>query len=83
MEKFKMRAECLADWENVVSEYPKSFENVEILQDKDFPDVEIVFKSKRNINQLIALLEILEDTHVMIDTLAFIDEYTGERTYSA
>lgn len=46
------------------------------------PDVELTFASAERIEVLRQTIATIEDGHVMYQTLARADEYTGERTYA-
>lgn len=86
MTTYKFRAECYDDVEqfeeladNLISHvivtvaYPEIFGH---------PDVIVTFDSEQSIESLIALMQYVDDSHVMHQTLKPINEYTGERDYS-
>ena len=45
-------------------------------------DVELIFKSKLKLNELISILSKIEDCHVMVETINLKSNYTGERDYN-
>lgn len=45
------------------------------------PDTDVVFASTLSLDTLRTIWWTLEDLHVMVETVAKLDEYTGERIY--
>jgi hypothetical protein len=76
---FKLRAECLQDVIGLIQRMPENAWAVKIEQWDSLPDVEFEFKTRLNQTEIIGLLNQQDDSHVMIDTLKSIDEYTGKR----
>lgn len=77
---YKLRAECLHDVLLLINKMPrKNLWGIKIEQWGPFPDVEFEFKTKLTLDEIIVILMKQVDSHVMIDTLKPINEYTGER----
>jgi dTDP-glucose pyrophosphorylase len=47
------------------------------------PDVDFVFTSEHSLQEIKAVLKTVVDGHVMGETVAKLEDYTGERTYGA
>lgn len=82
MNILKFRCECeidflrlyeliLGDCQKIVIERPSIY----------CPDVEVTLSTKLGIADLRFEMNRVPDSYVMIDTLAQLDEYTGERKY--
>ena len=78
---FKLRAECLDDVLLLIHRMPKSVWEMRIVQVSQLPDVEFEFKTNLTLDEILAILSKQVDSHVMMDTLRPIDEYTGERCF--
>ena len=76
---FKLRAECLDDVLLLIKKMPKNVWGIKIVQWGPMPDVEFEFKTRLISDEIMAILRKQVDIHVMMDTLAPYNEYTGER----
>jgi len=76
---YKLRAECLDDVLLFIHRMPTDIWSMKIVQREPLPDVEFEFKTTLTSDEIIALLEKQDDSHVMMDTIKPIDKYTGER----
>ncbi len=79
--KYKLRAECRGDvgrLKRVLSANAVEWEIV----DRLFPDVEVTFTSLLSLGALRRACGDVVDGHVMAQTVALADEYTGERVVS-
>jgi hypothetical protein len=80
--KYKFRAECLADVVAFFSENTKRISEMSIFYpDNTIPDVEVTMESQMNIGSIIKHMGLLEDCHVMWQTVMPEVLYTGERNY--
>ena len=79
--KYKLRAECKLDFDNFIKETGKLISNIRYnLIGKNIPDVVIEFESVLSKEQIIHLMQnLVEDSHVMWQTIQPINLYTGER----
>lgn len=65
--KYKLRAECLADVLTLLnSEHIGSFK---MERETPFPDIKLEFSTKLNMGALQSLISRIEDGHVMAETL--------------
>lgn len=78
--QFKFRAECLSDFTELLSVTGRMIEAYRI-ESLLFPDitVEVTLVGSATMDHLRNKMCYIEDSHVMRETLAPIDEYTGER----
>lgn len=75
---FKLRAECFQDMLILIDKLSKSLYGFRI--DRDFlPDVEFEFITNLTSDEILTILSKQVDSHVMMDTLKLIEEYTGKR----
>ena len=75
---FKLRAECFHDVLILIDKLNKNLYGFRI--ERDFlPDVEFEFITNLTSEQILEILSKQVDSHVMMDTLKPIEEYTGER----
>lgn len=83
MHTYKFRAECIADVAAVLIKVSTCDVSIVGCKLKSFwiPDVTVTFTSKWSLAQIKHAISDVEDAHVIIETLAFEDEYTGERYY--
>jgi len=84
--KYKFRAEGRIDvglWlvEMAIKKYSVNYLVIEpwTIQGYPVPDVTVSFRSKTPIKEIINVMEIIPDSHVMIKTILPIKLYTGER----
>jgi hypothetical protein len=83
--RYKLRAECESDVDLLLcllerSRTPITEWSVEH-SDPGIPDVDLVFACALPIEALRRAITEIEDGHVMGETIAPFDAYTGERTY--
>jgi hypothetical protein len=82
--KYKLRAECMIDIVRLIEKImPKKNKKVgyfKIIPDEHFPDCELVFTTTLTIHELRAEIRKIVDSHVMLQTLEFFANYTGNRT---
>ena len=81
MEKFKFRAECLRDVEELLHQINHSGMEINI---KFFhvPDVEVTLLTDLTLDSIIQEAREIDDCHVIVDTIQPVQEYTGERDWS-
>ena len=53
---------------------------MKILQVGQLPDVEFEFKTTMTLDEILDILSNQVDSHVMMETLRPVEEYTGERS---
>jgi len=85
MNTLKLRAECSNDILSFINILPNATD-ITLLAvgpldgNKEFPDMEMVFSSpKFGLNQIKQFLKSLKDCHVMAETVARVEDYTGIR----
>lgn len=84
MPAYKLRAECAADVEALgerLREQGIRVTDWRVLPFDGRTDVELTFASDASLDALRRTAENVLDGHVMVETLATLDRYTGERTY--
>ncbi len=72
--KYTLRAECTHDIEqfkHVMDGYAWNYREV---KDKDYPDVTLTFDCALNKERIIYRLRLVPDSHVMIETLALVEQ---------
>lgn len=74
--KHKLRAECLLDAIRFTKECYFTSLKIEVVR---FPDCTVEFEANYSIEELKKILKAIPDSHVMLETLAPLAEYTGER----
>lgn len=77
--EYKFRAECMTDVYDYMSRYPKRFEMRTL---SGYPDCEVIFESELTIEEIREEMEDIEDSHVMIESLNYAEEYTGDRWFN-
>lgn len=78
---YRFRAECQPDVDDLRSLLGKGFDKITIINSPPFPDVEVELETKLSLEELRAVMRRVVDGHVMVQTVAPLDEYTGERDY--
>lgn len=73
---YKFRAECVIDIKGLK---PMVFKS--IVQDRRLPDVECVVEFDGTLEELRDVLRGVPNGHVMVQTVALLEQYTGERDY--
>jgi hypothetical protein len=78
--KYKLRAECAQDVIYFIADPGIIFKSFQMKRIADeLPDVEFEFETEAWLELIKLILDLIGDSHVMIETLAPIDQYTGER----
>lgn len=75
------RAECQPDVDELRSLLGGCFDKITIVNSPPFPDVEVELETELSLEELRAVMRRVVDGHVMGQTVASRDEYTGERGY--
>lgn len=73
---YKLRAECLADVHKLMDKL--SFSDYKV-SNQLFPNVELEFKSDESLDQIKDAIKSIPDSHVMLETVAPMKDYTGSR----
>lgn len=84
MIKYKFRADCQADGMKFFELLPSAFKTAVFtpLDEKArFPDVVASFECNLELEEIRNIIREIEDSHVMLQTVAPADKYTGERNY--
>ena len=79
--KYKMRAECSSDLGRFlmnVTVFSFTADGLTI-EGLAVPDMEATFTSNLSLSQLRSEIAKIEDGHVMLESLNYAEEYTGER----
>jgi len=74
--KYKLRAECLPDVLKLMLIIKFSAYRME---NERFPDVDVEFSCDESLEDIKKALETIIDSHVMLETVALLENYTGER----
>ena len=77
---YKFRAETINDIVDLLNN-GISFSTITIKQDPEFPDVDVTVVSDLELEDFREELRNVPDGHVMVQTLNYADQYTGERDY--
>jgi len=84
--RYKLRAECMDDVVKLLALLPTkiSWFRIEAVVDESgtrYPDVLFEFKSDLSRNEIIGTLRLMDDAHVMYQTVQPLEAYTGERDF--
>ena len=79
--KYKLRAEGGHDIELFIYGFLGQLHSFKMMRIEGFPDVEFEFETTASIPKIRSVLKTIPDSHVMLDTVALHQQYTGERTY--
>ncbi|MFN6572666.1 CHAT domain-containing protein [Dendronalium sp. ChiSLP03b] len=79
---FKFRAECDHDVNELDKLIGKHVKKIIKVRESLLPDVEVEIYVNLSLNELRNAMRKIEDGHVMVQTVAPKDKYTGERNYS-
>lgn len=79
--RFKFRAEYFHDVIEFFSDFPAKYWDVKIEQSDGFPDTDCEFTTYMSLKEVLLFLKGIVDSHVMMDTLNYSEDYTGERRY--
>lgn len=81
---YKLRAECISD----VNDLAKLLKDSNLINEKidelningiPIPDVEYTFDVNQTIEEVIEIIKLIPDSHVMYETVEIYDKYTGKR----
>jgi hypothetical protein len=78
---YRFRAECQADVDELRRILGTKIDKITIVNSPPFPDVEVEIEVKLALEVLQDAMRKVVDGHVMVQTVARNDEYTGERNY--
>ncbi len=85
MKKYKFRAECLIDVFLFFNYCPQgSVKNIEynhLAMMENYPDIEVSFESELTLSDFRQICVVIEEGHVMLQTINTFVSYTGERNY--
>lgn len=76
---YKMRAEGVNDVFEFVRAMGRNIKKYRIIGNTIIPDVEFEFETKKSLHIVLNTLRRIPDSHVMIETVKPISEYTGVR----
>jgi len=84
MVEYRLRAECLSDFVEFLKTSIKTigFKKYTVVQEGPFPDIEVELDSDVPLEFIRNELKKVTDGHVMVQTIALKDLYTGERDHS-
>lgn len=78
---YKFRAECSVDIDLFVEKFKSHIITIDRKSDPDFPDEDVEFSSLKSLDEVRQVMKEIEDGHVMLESLNYADEYTGDRYY--
>jgi hypothetical protein len=78
---YRFRAECQADVDKLRQILGTRLDKITIVNSPPFPDVEVEVEVDLSLEELQATMRRVVDGHVMVQTVARNNEYTGERDY--
>lgn len=79
---YRFRAECQQDVDELRVLLSRCFDRITVVNSPPFPDVEVELNTALSLEELRAVMRRVVDGHVMVQTVARHDEYTGERDYT-
>lgn len=79
---YKLRAECSHDIALFIQKAHTEFTEFKMVKKTGFPDVEFEFMTALELDEIELILEEIQDSHVMCQTVKPLDEYDGERNYN-
>lgn len=82
MSIYRFRAEVRSDADNLYRNIADKVEYVTMTIKPPFPDVEVEIETDMSLNDLRDEMRAVPDGHVMLQTVATTDKYTGERNFS-
>lgn len=82
MSIYRFRAEVRSDADNLYRNIADKVEYVTMTIKPPFPDVEVEIETDMSLNDLRDEMRAVPDGHVMLQTVATTDKYTGERDFS-
>ncbi len=78
---YRFRAECQVDVDELRRLIGTKLDRITIVNTAPYPDVEVEIETSFSLDELRNLMRQVLDGHVMVQTVAPITEYTGERNY--
>ncbi len=80
---FKFRAECISDVDSLKGVLRKRGKRIRMTIDEEPPwiDVDVEIETTETLDTIKQAMRKVVDGHVMLQTIAPKDEYTGERRY--
>ena len=78
---YRFRAECQADVDELRRLLGTKIDRITIVNSPPFPDVEVEVEVDLSLEELRDTMRRVVDGHVMVQTVARHNEYTGERDY--
>lgn len=81
MNVFKFRAECQNDVSKLMKHIPRKEFNILEKETDTLEGVTITFKTRLPIIRIMRYMGLVEDGHVMYQTISPLEKYTGERNY--
>ncbi len=82
MSIYRFRAEVRSDADNLYRNIADKVEYVTMTIKPPFPDVEVEIETDMSLNDLRDEMRAVPDGHVMLQTVATKNKYTGERDFS-
>lgn len=82
MSIYRFRAECSVDFNELYRTIWRKVKYARLTIEPPFPDVEVVIETDMSLDDLRDEMRAVPDGHVILQTVATSDEYTGERDYS-
>ena len=79
--EYKCRAECMHDVMRLITIGKESISIIDMEVVRGVPDVEVIFNSSLNLQEIIELMAEIPDSHVMYQTVKPTEFYTGKRDY--
>lgn len=78
---YRFRAECQVDVDKLRQILGRSIDKITIVNSSPFPDVELEIEVNLSLEELRDAMRQVVDGHVMVQTVARKEKYTGERNY--
>ena len=78
---YRFRAECQADVDELRRILGTKIDRITIVNSPPFPDIEVEVEVDLALEELRDTMRRVVDGHVMVQTVARDNEYTGERDY--
>jgi len=78
---YKFRSECANDTDLFVERFKEHIISIERTSDPNFPDEDVEFSSLKSIEDVRLVMKEIDDGHVMLESLNYAHEYTGDRYY--
>jgi hypothetical protein len=78
---YRFRAECQHDVDELRHLLGAKLDRITIINSPPFPDVEVELEIGLSLEEIRDVMRRVVDGHVMVQTIARSEEYTGERDY--